>query len=107
MAWPCICSFNHLLIGFIAFKLMFIASLDVQEGSPLEYLMAFHYGHNYKIPWIFGECEGSIAYKTAEEQKALLDHSLFPYPSMPPTPQTPAATCAVGNMARKITRVLG
>lgn len=62
---------------------MFIASLDVQEGSPLEYLMAFHYGHNYKIPWMFGECEGSIEYKTAEGQKALLGHSLFPYQHIP------------------------
>ena len=41
----------------MAFKQMLIASLNVKEASPLEPLMAFNYGHGYKMSQIFGECE--------------------------------------------------
>jgi len=43
--------------SFIDFKLMFIAFIDVQEGSPLESLTAFNYDCNYKMSLISREHE--------------------------------------------------
>ena len=50
---------------------MLIVSLKVKEESPLELLMAFNYGHDYKMSQIFGECEQINRALQRREHKAL------------------------------------
>lgn len=52
--------------------------------------MALHYGHNYKMSRVFGECE-RINRVQEDEQKPLLGNCLFLYQPVPPCsrPQLP------------------
>lgn len=50
-----------------------------------------------------GVMKGLAEYKTAEEQKAFTGHCTHLCPHL----QTPADTCAAGDMRRKIVRMLG
>lgn len=45
--------------------------------------MALHYGHNYKMSQVFGECE-RISRVQEDEQKPLLGNCLFLYQPVPP-----------------------
>lgn len=83
MAGPCICSFNC-WFSFIDFKLIFIAFIDVQGGSPLESLTAFNYDPNYKMSLISREHE-----RINREMRQLKNRKLFCvigyfYPWFPP-----------------------
>lgn len=73
---------------------MLIVSLNVREGSPFEPLMAFNYGHDYKMSQIFGECEQINRVLQGGEHKALKAclcqvSSLFP---LSPTAGEPCST---------------